>query len=575
MTKRLDQQRVLGAVKCIAIIATPIGQYALLLSPYYSALFIPVLVAASPYLAVCALAATCAGLGLAPWIEDMAWWRLFLVTATLTAALLLAMRGRLFLALNEGSRFHALRYKVALTLRKVVTAGAVLLASSLLVRSVPVIHALCWTGLYMLVRRALPKPPPAAWTWRGAIGSALLLLLGLIVALTVFEIGARLLWGAPVPIADQPHPDRIRTLRPGSVGKYRFISGRRSFEWRSYQVSSLGIRDREIGAKGPDEFRILLLGDSFVFGYGLDPEQTLSWCLKERLEADRDLWPRQMVVINGGVGGYAPWQELSLLRELAPKLKPDLVILQLLLSNDISETLVKAGKHLRAHNEKDTQARMLLFFYKGPLVRLHQWFYSYSAAYRALWYTEAPPYLLVQSLQRLRFSRTSNLPRVLPSEERPVSLETDLADWYPELQEGAAMLAQDVRHIRDYCVEQGIDLIGFAVPAGQSVSEYWWRSVLREKTVYYEAGKDARVGEEIFADAAIPYVPLFPIFQQCAYWYLLYFLHDLHFSPLGADVVTAELADYLKHVYLPGKLGLRAPVLEPGADRIRDAIRIR
>lgn len=553
MKKRLDRRRVLSMVKYVAIIGIPIGQYALLLNPYYPLLFLPALLPASPYLALSALAATCASLGLAPWMEDMAWWRLLLVTVTLASALFLARNNRLFWAIDEESRSYRFRLKSAGVMRKVLFAGALLLASSLLLRFVPVIQTLCWTGLYVLVRRALPKPPRVVWTWRGAVGSTLLLLVGLTIALAVFEIGARLLWGAPVPIADQPHPDRVRTLRPNSVGKYRFVTGRRTFEWRSYQVSSIGIRDREPGPKTADEFRILMLGDSFVFGYGLEPEQTLSTCLEERLNAMQ--LPKRIVVINGGVGGYAPWQELSLLRELAPKLEPDLVILQVLISNDISETLAKAGKHLKAHNEKDTQARLLLMFYKGPLVRLHQWLYSYSAAYRALWLTEAPPYAVVQALQQLRFYRASHLPHVQPSEDRPAALEASLVYWYPELEQGAAMLAEDVRRMRDYCLEHGTDLVGFAVPVGPSVSDFWWRGMLREKAVHYECGKDTRVGEEILAQAGIPYVPLYPKMRACEYGWSLYYTFDLHFSPLGADFAASEIADYIQHVYTSKKLG--------------------
>jgi len=550
--RRLDWRRVLKIVKPVAVCCTPIGHYALLVNPLYPLLIVPALLPASPYLAAVALATACAALGLAPLMEDPSTVRLLLVAVPLLAALPLARRRAVAADIPDDARLHHWRVGVARFLRPILLWAAGVAAATLLLRPVPVIEAVCWAGLYFLVGRALPKPPKRDWTWRGALGSAALFAVALAVSAALFETGARLLFGAPVPLADQAHPDRVRTLRPNSVGKYRFVTGRRTFEWRGFRVSSLGLRDREYGRKANDEYRILMLGDSFTFGYGLEPDQTISWCLQERLREQH--WPKRMVVINGGVGGYTPGQSLSLLRELAPRLQPNLVILQLLLSNDIAETLTLARKHLKAHNETATQARMLMTFHQGPLLRAHQWLYSYSAAYRAFWLAEVPPYELIRALRHLRFYNAENLPRVEPSEDRPSSLEPSLIHWYPELAQGAAMLAADIREMHVFCLENDIDLVGFAVPAAQAVSPYWWKDTLGEKAEFYECGKDAAIGEEMLAESGIPYVPIMTPMCECAYVEFLYFPYDMHFTPLGADLVADELAKYLRYVAFPEKI---------------------
>ena len=78
-------------------------------------------------------------------------------------------------------------------------------------------------------------------------------------------------------------------------------------------VSSRGFRDTELAhPRPPDQQRILVLGDSSVWGSGA-PRVSL---LTERLEAalqppDR----RALEVINTGVPGYSTWQSLQILRE--------------------------------------------------------------------------------------------------------------------------------------------------------------------------------------------------------------------------------------------------------------------
>lgn len=76
--------------------------------------------------------------------------------------------------------------------------------------------------------------------------------------------------------------------------------------------------------------RILVLGDSFAFGFGVHQEDTFSERLEMMLEK-RSGEPFE--VFNTGVNGYATYQELKLAEEIIPKIKPNLVILEVC-SND-------------------------------------------------------------------------------------------------------------------------------------------------------------------------------------------------------------------------------------------------
>lgn len=91
-------------------------------------------------------------------------------------------------------------------------------------------------------------------------------------------------------------------------------------------TNSLGMRDDEPGAK--DRPRVLLLGDSFAMGYGVERGQLFADLLEAQLRVD---------VVNAGTGGYEIVQQPRVLAEYGPRLKPDLVVYALYLGNDLAQ----------------------------------------------------------------------------------------------------------------------------------------------------------------------------------------------------------------------------------------------
>jgi len=89
--------------------------------------------------------------------------------------------------------------------------------------------------------------------------------------------------------------------------------------------------------------RIAILGDSYVFGYGVDQEETFP----ARLEAR---WRGRGIaadVINGGVPGYAGTQERILLEKHVLPLHPVLVLVAVF-ENDVSDSVELEHKRWRA-----------------------------------------------------------------------------------------------------------------------------------------------------------------------------------------------------------------------------------
>lgn len=101
--------------------------------------------------------------------------------------------------------------------------------------------------------------------------------------------------------------------------------------------NSVGWRDREhVIEKPAGTFRILGLGDSYLFGQGVRPKDR---CL-DRLPAQlHRFWSAtEFETINSGQSGYTTAQELQLLQKCGWKYSPDMVILHFF-PNDIEENI--------------------------------------------------------------------------------------------------------------------------------------------------------------------------------------------------------------------------------------------
>lgn len=105
----------------------------------------------------------------------------------------------------------------------------------------------------------------------------------------------------------------------------------------SIETNSLGLRSPELMQPKPaDVFRIVVLGDSVTFGWGVHAEDTYASQLAGLLAA---LHPGQRFeVVNAGVSGYGTWQEALWLQQQVATLQPDLVIVQAHL-NDAADNL--------------------------------------------------------------------------------------------------------------------------------------------------------------------------------------------------------------------------------------------
>ena len=86
------------------------------------------------------------------------------------------------------------------------------------------------------------------------------------------------------------------------------------------KINSKGLRDREYNYSKPDGIkRIVVLGDSFTWGIGVEDKERYTEILEDSLL-------KNIQVMNMGAAGYGNDQELLFLREEGVKYSPDVVI---------------------------------------------------------------------------------------------------------------------------------------------------------------------------------------------------------------------------------------------------------
>jgi hypothetical protein len=176
----------------------------------------------------------------------------------------------------------------------------------------------------------------AVWSWirqrgeaarrRSLAAAGRIALAAASAGITVVAVEAVLQWVSPEPPENWIQPDSTfhHSQRPGI--ETRFVSS----EWdTSVVINSLGLRDDELLPKPVGTTRIVVLGDSYTFGYGVEAAEAFPSVL-ERLVAGRD---PAVDVVNAGIPSYSPTLEYLWLRERWEQVAPDIVVLPLDMSD--------------------------------------------------------------------------------------------------------------------------------------------------------------------------------------------------------------------------------------------------
>ena len=158
---------------------------------------------------------------------------------------------------------------------------------------------------------------------------------------------------------------------PEPAPGYTKMEPGRQYMWQDIpvQINSHGLRDSQTTFEKPEgTYRILNLGDSVVMGWGVREEETYGQQLEQRLNSQAPANQRYEV-INAGVPGWNPENELVYLQAEGLQYQPDLILYDLTIVND-----VYGANALQANRRPAFQEWMRANTYSWPFLSIQmQW----------------------------------------------------------------------------------------------------------------------------------------------------------------------------------------------------------
>lgn len=276
----------------------------------------------------------------------------------------------------------------------------------------------------------------------------------------------------------------------------------------SVWINSEGLRDYEHKKeKDKNIFRILILGDSFTFGTGVNMEETYPKVLESMLNRHIVNEDKKYEIINAGVPGYGTEQEYLYLEDLGKHYRPDLVIIGLT-NNDINDVMTG----IPSGNSK-----------VKAWLKKHFYFFSYLRG-------------LYLSLVRSKYAK-----------EGVFQIYQD--QYTPEFKSAIQKTKEYLVKIQNYSQSIGGKTLVVIIPSCFEIDKLEWD---KKGLGYQYSDKFFNTNmtrfSEIFTNFGeindIPTLPLFPIFRKTSIR-PLYFTRDPHWTKEGNKLAAEAIYNFL------------------------------
>ena len=297
------------------------------------------------------------------------------------------------------------------------------------------------------------------------------------------------------------------------------------------RITGQGLRDdREYHGPSEDALRIVMLGDSFVMGVGVELEETLTEQL-ERTLGER-VSDREVEIVNMGVAGYSTRQELAALESRGVGYAPDLVVLGFFVGNDFSEN---SGPPLRAEDGylvNPVRQQGMIPYSVRRFVKLH------SQLYHFVW-----------PIQRRMRGHGAVESRDSARRIAEVFLTDDDA--------AGAITRPSLEALDELvtaCERLELPLAVILIPDHSQVVTASWDGLVRQTEndprTYTAAAPNRRLARHL-ERRGVPTLDLLPAFLEREDRDDLYLPIDKHWTASGHDVATDATADFVRSLLEP------------------------
>lgn len=174
--------------------------------------------------------------------------------------------------------------------------------------------------------------------WHEVVVRTWLLFLSMTLTFVVVDLMAAIVLVKPLSPLLVPDPVRHHKFVPNTNSRVE----QPDFSYIQH-VNNIGLRGKETTFQKPSHhhYRILMLGDSFTMGKGVEDDQTFSALLEKELNQEKTCGTAVVEALNGGVDSYAPILSLFQLSTDLSQLEVDLVLLNLDVSDLLQETVYR------------------------------------------------------------------------------------------------------------------------------------------------------------------------------------------------------------------------------------------
>ena len=361
---------------------------------------------------------------------------------------------------------------------------------------------------------------------RPLLSSLLAFALSLAICLAIAEVAIRVV-----------RPQARLTIEPGGLytpdppGRYRLNPGYRGriFNRVEYsneiRINGKGLRGAELLSRSDDRLRVLAIGDSFIFGVGVEDSETLVAVLASKI-AERG---REAEALNGGIPAFGIPDAVGWFERHGRALEPDVVILGIFLGNDLvdaspdREAIVVVDGLLKPQHSP-----------KG----LGAWLYRHSQLYVALkTLSEQPGFLPLR--KKLGMGEPWRV-RIL-REEFGIYKITAPVDLAPAIEATDAALA-DLVSIAN---RDGFLLQALLIPSEIQIDPIRWQAGLANlglDSSAYDPEVPTRIFNQLLSEHEIPALDLSnALAPRLKAGEKLYFEFDRHWTPEGHSIAAEEL----------------------------------
>jgi hypothetical protein len=306
------------------------------------------------------------------------------------------------------------------------------------------------------------------------------------------------------------------------------------------RINSLGYRGEDFAVEKGSRLRVLVIGDSFTFGWGVEDTDTYAFRLQQALA--KRFPGRSVEVINAGFAAcYSPDTYYLYLKNEGLRLNPDLVIVGVFVGNDLDSNAAfenewveqdAAGLPLRIRSrESQVVGNLLLpreipFRYRAPLVsRLHVF-----QAVADVWWELRPRLFGAAHVVSAALHAAQDDERV------PFMYRLTYAERTEAVMQRVRTMFLGMKRLAD---SASIPLSFLVIPDRVQLADDAFAGLPAE------VGKPQRLLRELFEREGLGYLDLLPWLKTAAATRTIYFPGDAHWNVLGHELAAERLSEFV------------------------------